>query len=77
MGKHMVHKDAICPFYRHEDPQVIYCDGITPDSVIHLAFANKSDAKCYKVKFCRKCYLDCPIYQLLEEVSEDGWLGTV
>lgn len=71
MGKHMVHKDAICPFYRHEDTQVIYCDGIVPNSVIHLAFANKTDAKEYKVKYCRKCYNQCPISNLLEEVIED------
>ena len=71
MGKHMVHKDAICPYYRHEDSQVIYCDGIVPDSVIHLAFANKSDAKEYKVKYCRECYNQCPISQLLEGVLED------
>ena len=70
MGKHMVHKDAICPFYRHEDKQVIYCDGIVPDSVIHLAFANNTDAKAYKVKYCRNCYRKCPISQLLEEVAD-------
>lgn len=71
MGKHMVHKDAICPFYRHEDSQVIYCDGIAKDSVIHLAFANKSDAKEYKVRYCRNCYRNCLISKLLEEVCED------
>lgn len=71
MGKHMVHKDAICPFYHHEDKQVIYCDGIVPDSVIHLAFANNTDAKAYKVKYCRNCYNECLISQLLEEVCED------
>ena len=71
MGKHMVHKDAICPFYRHEDSQVIYCDGIAKDSVIHLAFANKSDAKEYKLRYCRNCYRNCLISKLLEEVCED------
>lgn len=71
MSKHMVHKDAICPFYRHEDSQVIYCDGVVPDSVIHLAFANKSDAKEYKLMYCRKRYNKCPISNLLEEISED------
>lgn len=72
MPKHMVHKNAICPFYRHEDSQVIYCDGIVPDSVIHLAFASRTDARDYKVKYCRcnKGYSECPIAKLLEEVSE-------
>lgn len=71
MGKHYVRNDALCPFYRHESPQVIYCDGIVPDSVIHLAFANKTDAKEYKAKHCRDAYEKCPISQLLDEVSED------
>ena len=70
MGQHMVHKDARCPFYRHEDSQVIYCDGIVPDSVIHLAFANKADAKEYKVKYCRKCFEECLLYELLEGVCD-------
>ena len=70
MGKHMVHKEAICPFYHHEDPQVIYCDGVTPDSLIHLAFANKTCAKNYKVQYCRGCYHKCHISKLLEEVCE-------
>ena len=71
MGKHMVNKNALCPFYRHEDSQVIYCDGIVPDSVIHLAFANKTNAKEYKARYCRDCYRKCPISKLLEEVCED------
>lgn len=72
MGKHMVHKAAICPYYRHEDTQVIYCDGIIPDSLIHLAFANKTAAKEYKVKYCRDCYKKCHISQLLDEVCDYG-----
>lgn len=70
MGKHKVHKDAICPFYLHEDPQVIYCEGIVPDSVIHLAFANRCDARDYKVKYCRKNHDECLIAQLLEEADD-------
>ena len=71
MGKHHVRRSAVCPFYKHEHPQVIYCDGIVPDSVIHLAFANKTDAVEYKIGFCCDCYQKCPIYKLLEEVYED------
>ena len=71
MGKHMVHRDALCPFYLHEDSQVIYCEGVVQDSVIHLAFANKVDAKEYKLEYCRKCYDKCLISQLLEEKYND------
>jgi hypothetical protein len=70
MPKHRISKYAVCPYYLHEDSQVIYCEGIVPDSVIHLAFANKTDAKAYKCKYCRKCYGECLISQLLEEANE-------
>ena len=71
MGKHHIRTNAVCPFYKHEHPQVIYCDGIVPDSVIHLAFANKTDAKEYKLGYCLDNYEDCLIAQMLEEVCED------
>lgn len=60
--------DTLCPFYRHEDSQVIYCDGVTDESVTHLAFANKTDAKDYKVSHCRKSWERCPIAKMLGEV---------
>ena len=53
MAKHRIHRDAVCPFYLHEDSQVIYCQGIQFGSVTHLAFANKTDALSYKKTHCR------------------------
>lgn len=58
---------AICPYYRHEDTQVIYCDSFTEWSVIHLAFESKTDARKYKECMCRKDYQKCPIMQMLEK----------
>lgn len=69
--KHTVHKDAICPYYRHEDSQVIYCDGVSDQSVIHLAFANKSDSKAYKVNYCRGHWQKCHIVNMLDEVTNE------
>lgn len=63
--KHRVSKYAICDFYKHEDTQVIYCEGVQEGSVIHLAFANKTDAKKYKMDYCRKDYKKCPIADML------------
>lgn len=66
MAKHMICKKAICPYYRHEDSQVIYCEGVSDQSVIHLAFASKTDSLNYKKNLCRACYRDCRIYRMLD-----------
>ena len=64
--KHRVCNRCKCPYYRHEDTQVIYCDGVTDASVIHLAFANGADARKYTDDVCRNKYEDCKIYKMLE-----------
>ena len=69
--KHNMSKFALCPFYKHEDSQVIYCEGVQDNSVLHIAFANKRDAKAYKIKFCREHYARCPIYKLLEGLYDE------
>lgn len=63
-------KYATCPFYKHENPNVIFCKGHVPDSVIHLAFANKSTAFAYKNEYCRHDYKFCEIYRLLLDCEE-------
>ena len=60
--KRYVSKYAICPFYHNEDALVIYCEGVTDDTVIHLAFSKKEDKQEYKKALCctpryEKCLL--------------------
>lgn len=69
--KHMISIKAICPYYRHEDSQVIYCEGVQDGSVVHLAFANKTDSMDYKKQHCRCKYQDCRIYQMLERMNNE------
>lgn len=64
--KHMISNKAMCPFYKHEDSQVIYCEGVQEGSVIHLAFANKTDSLDYKKTYCRSNYGKCNICKMLE-----------
>lgn len=71
MPKHMVHKRAVCPYYRHESPQMIYCDGVMDETVTHLAFANRSVAVAYKKSYCRDRYEQCRIYQMLTGIYEE------
>lgn len=63
MRKHFVNFEAQCPFYKKEDRNVIYCEGLTEDSSIHNAFS--SDARPYKKKFCYSAWKSCPISIML------------
>lgn len=71
MPKHYVYKRTMCPYYKHENPSVIYCDGVVDDSVTHLAFASRSVAMGYKTAFCRDRYEKCHIYRMLEGINEE------
>lgn len=71
MSKHRTSPKAMCPFYRHEDRQMIYCEGFCEGTVIHVSFAVASDAYRYKNEFCRSIWRGCPIALLLEKIYED------
>lgn len=68
--KHMISNKAVCPYYKHEDSQVIYCEGVKEGSVIHLAFSNKTDAREYKNKHCRCNYNHCKINAMLDGMNK-------
>lgn len=70
--RHMIHKEARCPYYLHEDSQVIYCTGVEEGSVMHIAFASKTNSLAYKKKFCRDKCKSCLIYQMLERIENEG-----
>ena len=65
MSKHYTSRKAICPFYKHESRQVIYCEGVKEGTVLHLAFANPSDSLSHKKEYCRCNHTQCPISELL------------
>lgn len=52
-GKHYTSNKAICPFYKHENRNVIYCEGVNDGTVLHMAFANPSECLAYKKEYCR------------------------
>lgn len=71
MAKHYTSNKAICPYYKHESRQVIYCEGLKEGNVLHNAFANPSDAIEYKKNYCR-CfnYTQCHISKMLALVKK-------
>lgn len=64
MGKHYVDYAAQCPFYKAEDRDIIYCEGVTDKSVIQLAFSGSAAA--YKNKFCCENWKRCLIASALQ-----------
>lgn len=61
---------AICPHYKSEDKQVLYCEGIQKDTAMHIAFAYPADKVAYKEKHCESNYQDCRIAQMLEDADD-------
>ena len=61
--KHFVSFEAQCPFYKEEERNVIYCEGVTDRSRIHNAFS--TDAAEYKKRYCFDGWKDCMISKML------------
>ena len=59
-------KMVICPFYKGEYRQEIFCEGLVKDSNIHQGFANPGLRTEHKQKYCETEYQSCPIAQMLE-----------
>lgn len=58
---------STCPYYKKETQQVIYCEGLLPDTSIHLAFGNAKECAEYKGSTCRGNHNKCPIFKMMEE----------
>ena len=65
MSKHNFTKDVICPYYKHEAPQMIYCEGVEDNTTLHLAFTAKQEKKDYMQVKCCECWRGCMIAQML------------
>lgn len=65
MAKYYESMKAVCPYYKHENRFVIFCQGIDEESVLHLAFPKPSSCLEFKNKYCRKNYAQCSIHNML------------
>ena len=65
MGKHNFTKDVVCPYYKYEAPQMIYCEGVDENTALHLAFDAKYRMKAYIKARCCGCWKGCLIAQML------------
>lgn len=71
MGKHIISKSAVCPFYKYEERQHIYCEGLTEATTIHLAHSTPAASKKHRQCNCYGNYLDCRLAKMLEKKWED------
>ena len=63
MGRHTVSYEAQCPFYRAEERNMIYCEGVEDNSSIHNAFAGSAEK--YKTRYCCGDWEKCRIAKML------------
>ena len=68
MGKHRVSSLALCEYYKHEDRQMVYCDGPRKGSVIHVAFPDGSSCRAYKREYCYRDFKKCEVCKMLDRV---------
>ena len=65
MGKHSFGKYVVCPYYKYEAPQMIYCEGVDEETALHLAFASKTQLREYRKEKCEGRWCACLIAQML------------
>lgn len=68
----MKHKEDVlvkCPYYKGEEKQMIFCEGVQEGTAVHLAFDTNPNLKDYKNRFCKRCYKEC----LLAEMQNRKW----
>lgn len=59
--KNMVDAVVKCPYYKCEEKQKIFCEGVQNGTALHLAFDTPANLKDYKKHFCKGCYNKCLI----------------
>lgn len=53
-----------CPYYKGEEKQMIFCEGVQEGSAIHLAFGSSTNLKEYKNHFCKGCWSQCRLAEM-------------
>ena len=66
MGK-WVDVDAVCPFFRRNDPNRIRCEGVESRNTINLVFEDTKQQEAYLYRFCcnMKNYKHCIVCDAL------------
>lgn len=54
-----------CPYYREDDAQAVYCEGVQDGSRLRLGFLGRQQKRSYCEGFCRDRWKDCMIAKML------------
>lgn len=68
--KHRADVLVKCPYYKFEERQMIYCEGVQDGTALHLAFDTPANLKDYKQRNCKGCYNQCLIAKMLNRKWE-------
>ena len=63
--KHRADVLVKCPYYKFEEKQKIFCEGVQEGTALHLAFDIPSNLKDYKKCYCKEGYNQCLIAGML------------
>lgn len=63
--KHRADVLVKCPYYKFEEKQKIFCEGVQAGTAIHLAFDTNPNLKDYKNHFCKGCWGQCLLAGML------------
>lgn len=71
--KHYVCTEAICPYYRMEERQKLYCEGVEEGMTLHVAFGSPKMQERYKAgRCCSWAWADCRIARMLNQKWEEA-----
>lgn len=59
--KHRMDVLVQCPYYKFEEKQKIFCEGVQEGTAIHLTFDTHANLRNYKKAFCKGCWKKCQI----------------
>ena len=60
-----------CPYYKADNKQMIFCEGVREGTALHLAFDTHPNLINYKKEFCRGCWNQCLIAEALRRKWEN------
>lgn len=53
-----------CPYYKGEERQQIFCEGVEEGTAIRLGFDTTTHLKEYKAEHCKDCWKRCGIAEM-------------
>ena len=66
--KKMSSPNVVCPYYRCEERQKIFCEGVEDGTSLQLAFDSSAHQQCYRKRLCHTMHWSaCPVAEMLNK----------